>query len=42
MEERRGLGLWKFNSSLVDYEEYVNHIKENYPVVGEQYRCPYE
>ena len=37
-EERRGPGLWKFNNSLVDDEEYVNRIKQNYPITGEKYR----
>jgi len=37
-EERRGPGLWKFNNSLVDDVEYVNHMKENYPIIGEKYR----
>ena len=38
MEERRGPGLWKFNNTIVDDEEYINLIKENYPVIGEKYR----
>ena len=30
--------MWKFNNTLVDDEEYVNLIKENYPVISEKYR----
>ena len=37
-DEKRGPGLWKFNNSLVDDEDYVNRIKENYPIIGEKYR----
>ena len=37
-EDRRGPGLWKCNNSLVHDEEYVKHIKENYPIIGEKYR----
>ena len=35
---KRGPGLWKFNNSLVEDEEYVKLIKENYPIIGEKYR----
>ena len=38
LEEKRGPGLWKFNNSLVEDEEYVKLIKENYPIIGERYR----
>ena len=37
-EERRGPLLWKFNNALVDDEEYVKHLKENNPIIGEKYR----
>ena len=30
LEEKRGPGLWKFNNSLVEDEEYVKLIKEKY------------
>ena len=36
--EKRGPGLWKFNNALVDHEEYVNRIKENYSITGEKYQ----
>ena len=38
LEEKRGPGLWKFNNSLVEDEEYVKLIKQNYPIIGERYR----
>ena len=35
---KRGPGLWKLNISVVEDEEYVKLIKENYPIIGEKYR----
>ena len=35
--EKRGLGLWKLNNSLVEDKEYVNKlIEENYTTKGEK------
>ena len=36
--EKRGPGLWKFNNALVDHEEYVNRIKENYSIIDDKYQ----
>ena len=33
----RGPGLWKFNNSLLEGENYVNLIKDNYPKIKENY-----
>ena len=33
----RGPGLWKFNNSLLEDENYVNLIKDNYPKIKEKY-----
>ena len=33
----RGPGLWKFNNSLLEDENYGNFIKDNYPKVKEKY-----
>lgn len=37
LSEKRGPGLWKFNNSLVEDNEYVKLIQENYPVICEKY-----
>ena len=34
---RRGPGLWKFNNSLLDDEEYVNLIRGSYSSISEKY-----
>ena len=36
-KERRGPALWKFNNSLVEDEEYIKLIKENYPIISNKY-----
>ena len=35
--EKRGPGLWKFNNSLVEDNEFVELIKRHYPVIREKY-----
>lgn len=37
LSEKRGPGSWKFNNSLVEDNEYVKLIKENYPAIREKY-----
>ena len=37
LNEKRGPGLWKFNNSLVEDNEYIGLIKENYPAIHEKY-----
>ena len=37
LSEKRGPGLWKFNNSLVEDNEYIDLIKENYPAIREKY-----
>ena len=37
LSEKRGPGLWKFNNSLVEDNEYIDLIKENYPAIHEKY-----
>ena len=34
---KRGPGLWKFNNSLLEDEDYIKLIKENFPVIREKY-----
>ena len=34
---KRGPGLWKFNNALLEDEEYVNLIRENYAYISEKY-----
>ena len=34
---KRGPGLWKFNNSLLDDEDYVTLIRENYSPISEKY-----
>ena len=36
--EKPGPGLWKFNNALVDHEEKVKSIKENYPIKVKKYQ----
>ena len=33
----RGPGIWKFNNSLLEDEEYTDLIRENYIVISERY-----
>ena len=33
LSEKRGPGLWKFNNCLVEDNEYIGLIKENYPAI---------
>ena len=35
--EKRGPGLWKFNNSLVEDNEFVELIKRQYPVIRKKY-----
>ena len=37
LNEKRGPSLWKFNNSLVEDNEYIGLIKENYPAIHEKY-----
>ena len=37
LSEKRGPGLWKFNNSLVEDNEYVELIEENYTAILEKY-----
>ena len=37
LSEKRGPGLWKFNNSLVEDNEYVELIEENYAAICEKY-----
>ncbi|KAL9953780.1 hypothetical protein ACROYT_G041245 [Oculina patagonica] len=37
LSEKRGPGLWKFNNSLVEDNEYVELIEENYAAIREKY-----
>ena len=37
LSEKRGLGLWKFNNSIVEDNKYVEYIKENYAAISEKY-----
>ena len=37
VKERRGSGLWKFNTSLLEDKEYIKLIKENYPIITNKY-----
>ena len=37
LSEKRGPGLWKFNNSLVEDNEYVELIEENYAAILEKY-----
>ena len=34
---KRGPGLWKFNNSLLEDEDYIELIKANFPVIREKY-----
>ena len=34
---KRGPGLWKFNNALLEDEEYINLIRENYAYISEKY-----
>ena len=34
---KRGPGLWKFNNALLEDEEYINLIRENYAYISERY-----
>ena len=34
---KRGPGLWKFNNSLLEDEDYIKLIKENFPVISEKW-----
>ena len=36
LSEMRGPGLWKFNNSLVEDNEFVELIKQSYPVIREK------
>ena len=37
LSEKRGPGLWIFNHSLVEDNEYVELIEENYAAIREKY-----
>ena len=37
LNEKRGPGLWKFNNALLEDNEYVDLIEENYPKFCEKY-----
>ena len=34
----RGPGTWKFNNSLLQDENYLQLIKDNYPLIGHKYQ----
>ena len=36
LSEKLGPGLWKFNNSLVEENEYAELIEENYTAIGEK------
>lgn len=37
LNNKRGLGLWKFNNFFLDDEDYVILIRENYFFISEKY-----